>query len=421
VRVAFITSRFPYGAAESFLVDEILELSRYHDVTIIPAVPWGDAICNERFAALAPPQLKMFSFAVFRDALHEFARSPLLVGRVLLEVVAKPAALHAKIKNAAVFPKALAVAGLARKTRTEHVHAYWLSAPATVAYVVSRLLSIPWSATGHRYDLVDFNMRAIGNAKPGFFQSSRFVRTISEAGARHVRAALGERYAGRVAVVHLGVRLRQPATSNRDAERLRLICAASLRPVKDHATLFHALKIARDSGTQVNCTLAGDGPEREALRALAVELHISDLVVFDGALPHAVLLSRLEAGDYDAAILTSVDRGLRLCEGIPVSLIEAMARSLPCIATASGAVTELVNARNGITCPPGDAGAIADAITTMARDRAKRERLGRGARAMIESRFDVRATAARLAAFIGPSQNTASGARTTTVAEALIQ
>lgn len=103
---------------------------------------------------------------------------------------------------------------------------------------------------------------------------------------------------------------------------------------------------------------------------------------------------RLRHGAYDAAILTSIDEGNDMCEGIPVSLMEAMASSVPCIATNSGSVSELVDDDVGVLVAHSDVEEVARGIPTMARDETYRLELGRRAAQRISHRFAAEKTAA---------------------------
>jgi colanic acid/amylovoran biosynthesis glycosyltransferase len=400
MRIALVTSRFPFHpAAESFLHEEILELSHRFEVTIVPSIFDAHQSLDDSLVPMTAP-LKLFDPAVLRDAMREFAGSPLRTLSAFLTVVTKPRSLQAKLRNAAIFPKAVAVARLLHAQGVEHVHAYWLSAPATIAYVVSQLIDVPWSATGHRYDLVDYNLTAVGTPRAGFIASARFVRVISQKGAGYVKAALRAENAERVKVVHLGVRLPEHCAPATYEDSFRLICGGNLEPVKDHPTLLRALASARQRGVRVECTIAGEGPQRASLQSLARELALCDVVSFEGALRHEELLQRIRSGEYDAAILTSTDQGLQRCEGIPVFLMEAMAAGLPCIATTSGSIPELVDKSSGLLCSPGDVEALSTAIVALAIDPGLRTQLGAGARTAIEAAFDVTAMSRQLAALI---------------------
>jgi colanic acid/amylovoran biosynthesis glycosyltransferase len=336
-------------------------------------------------------------------AIREFSSRPVTAVTVLWEIVSRPRNFGARLRNALIFPKALAVARLLRGSGVSHIHAYWLSTPATVAYVASRLTGIEWSATGHRWDLVDNNIRSIGPPNAGFVESARFIRAISEKGRQLVLTALGASNSQKAHVVHLGVAVPSPIRlGSRDATNgpVRLACIATLTAVKGHTYLLSALRKAKDAGTSCHCVLFGVGPLGEEIRRMARELDLSECVEMLPQIPHAELLQRLHGGEFDGAILTSIDEGLLQCEGIPVALIEAMAAGLPCIATRSGGISELVDGTNGMLAEPKDTDGIAAAVVAFGANASLRRALGKRARERVEADFCVEKTVAKLAGLI---------------------
>lgn len=117
---------------------------------------------------------------------------------------------------------------------------------------------------------------------------------------------------------------------------VRFIHVARLDPVKDQKNLLEgfALLIQRKKLTpsKVSLTIVGDGPQMKALTELAKSLGISLFVEFTGARNNiAELLSQA-----DVFVLSSI------AEGIPMTVLEAMASSLPVISTNVGGLPELV-------------------------------------------------------------------------------
>ena len=178
-------------------------------------------------------------------------------------------------------------------------------------------------------------------------------------------------------------------------------CAASLIPLKGHATLLDALARLKSRGVECRLLVAGDGELRKVLDRKCKSLGLAQSVDFLGHVPRSQLLAAYSRGEVDIFVLPS------LTEGIPVSLMEASAYRVPSIASDVGGVAELLGDGAGVLVPPGDSGALAHAIETLVKDPELRQQLGNSARQRIEAAFDARQTTAeflRLIAEFGESR-----------------
>ncbi|MGH7516844.1 MAG: glycosyltransferase [Gemmatimonadales bacterium] len=128
--------------------------------------------------------------------------------------------------------------------------------------------------------------------------------------------------------------------------------------------------------------IAGEGPERAALEARAAALGITERVRLLGARHDvAELLAAC-----DLFVLPS------LVEGLPLSVLEAMAAAKPVVATRIGGTDEaVVDGKTGILVPPGDPGALAAAIHTFLADPERARRSGEAGRDRVRARFTARA------------------------------
>ncbi len=317
----------------------------------------------------------LVSLAVLRAAFRTMVRRRGACWQMARGLLSAPGPVRHKLKNAAVLPKAFAVASWLQAHRVDHVHAYWLSSPATVAYVAARIAGIPWSASAHRWDIYD------GNLRDRKLADASFVRTISERGRRDLSVSNRET----AICIPLGIPLkpyRAPRVLTGNA--LRILCPANLVPVKGHSTLLLALKLLNERGVIVRCTLAGSGSLRPKLEQLARAYGIERIVHFAGVVPQDRLHAQMQGGEYDVVVLPSDDRGPKEMEGIPAALIEAMAIGVPVVATTSGSIPELVEPDCGTLVAPGDARALAAALEGLlqhpARARQYRENAARVAR-----------------------------------------
>jgi L-malate glycosyltransferase len=163
---------------------------------------------------------------------------------------------------------------------------------------------------------------------------------------------------------------------------------ASLSPVKDHATLLRALAALAPSRPALHVVLVGgDGGSLAALRSLARELGIEDRVRFAG------LRANVPSPHYlfDISALTS------LSEGLPNSVLEAMAAARPVVATGVGAVADAVaDGETGWLVPAGDAGALAARLDALLADDGLRQRMGEAGRAKAAAQYSADAALAVL-------------------------
>ncbi|MEZ5065337.1 MAG: glycosyltransferase [bacterium] len=154
--------------------------------------------------------------------------------------------------------------------------------------------------------------------------------------------------------------------------------AARFAPVKDHATLFRAFAHVRSELPSAKLVLAGDGPLREELEALADQLAIRDCVRFLGVRRDVPALLHT----WDVFSLSS------LSEGTSVTLLEAMASGLPCVTTAVGGNPEIVEENvTGLLAPRGDHQALGRALCDVLGERERARVMGEAGRQRVRRLF----------------------------------
>jgi glycosyltransferase involved in cell wall biosynthesis len=160
-------------------------------------------------------------------------------------------------------------------------------------------------------------------------------------------------------------------------------CVASLQPIKDHATLLRAVARLRGEFPALRLVLVGaDNGSLAELRALVVELGIGDQVNFAGLRPSLPTWHHL----FDVSTLTSVS------EGLPNSVLEAMAAGRPVVATDVGALRDAVaEGETGHLVRAGDDAALADRIAGLLRDPARARRFGERGRVLAQENYSAAA------------------------------
>jgi glycosyltransferase involved in cell wall biosynthesis len=168
--------------------------------------------------------------------------------------------------------------------------------------------------------------------------------------------------------------------------RVRITYVGRLTPIKGVAVLVDAW--ARiGAAANAHLTIAGDGPEREFLTRKVREAGLSESIEFLG-----------EISDVPAVLArTDIYVQPSLQEGLPNSVLEAMAMGLPIVATrVSGNEDVVVDDQNGVLVPASDPAALAAALQKLLADPALADRMGRRSREMAEERFGLPAVMGRL-------------------------
>jgi glycosyltransferase involved in cell wall biosynthesis len=156
--------------------------------------------------------------------------------------------------------------------------------------------------------------------------------------------------------------------------------AARLDPVKDLGTLLTAFNLFRGAQPAARLVVFGDGPARDVLSAQAAALGIANRVTFTG--------HRIDV----RALLPALDvfANSSVSEGISLTILEAMAASLPVVATAVGGTPEVVSPdRTGLLVPARDPLQLCEAFTQLAADLHRRTALGVAGRRRVLKYFTI--------------------------------
>ncbi len=143
-----------------------------------------------------------------------------------------------------------------------------------------------------------------------------------------------------------------------EASPPHLVVTRNLEPVYDNATALRAFAIVRQRHPSARLTVAGSGPERAALEALANALGLGEAVAFAGRLDRAEV-----AGLYrSATLMLNPSR----TDNTPNSVLEAWACGVPVVSTRVGGVPYLVeHGRTGLLVPAQDPAAMAEAALSL--------------------------------------------------------
>jgi colanic acid/amylovoran biosynthesis glycosyltransferase len=372
LHIIYVTVRTPWGNGEDFVLSEILELrAQGHRVTVCPTRPGRDLWVGDEPYRVATDAISLpwLGTRTLLYALCVFALRPLRTVRIILRLLLSSRSLMIALKNLSIIPKGLALAWSLRSARPDHIHAHWASTSSSAAMIAAETMDVPWSFTAHRGDIKEDNCL---RAK---ISSAAFVRAISNEGVRQLQEKASPECVNKICCIHMGCRIetrrdlgsfRSVAEVTHCRRRKRIIaCPANLLPVKGHAFLLLALARMKCLGVEFSCIMMGNGSLEGQLKQQTKDLGLEELVEWRGKVAHDELLRMYSNNEVSIVVLPSIRTDDGVEEGIPVSLIEAMAAGLPVVSTDTGAISELLVEGTGIMVPQRDAESLALAITEL--------------------------------------------------------
>ena len=281
---------------------------------------------------------------------------------------------------------ALQIAKLARQQRAQVLHCHHFSPfiYGTLASLVPPRVKVVYTEHGRLSDAPSSPKRKL--ATRWFSRTCDAIFAVSD--DLRQRMILDGIHPARVGVIYNGIDPGSPPTSgDRSAARsamglrdgdLAIGTVARFDRLKDLPTLLSAFASLPQSRAPIALVLIGDGPDRPRLEALASELGVSDRIRFTGHRDD--VRSLLPA--LDAYVNSS------LTEGLSISILEAMAASLPVVATRVGGTPELVlENETGLLTPARDSPALAATLADVLASPERLRTLGRAGRQRVKTHF----------------------------------
>jgi colanic acid/amylovoran biosynthesis glycosyltransferase len=169
----------------------------------------------------------------------------------------------------------------------------------------------------------------------------------------------------------------------------RLLQASRLIAKKGLELTIRAFATFAKRHPKATLTIAGDGPLRGTLEELATRLRLDERIYFAGFVGQSMLLDLYRESHFFLHPSELTPDGDR--EGIPNSLLEAMATGLSCITTRHGGIPEAVtHLESGILVRESDPEGVENWLERLAREDELRDSLGRRAAQVIAEKFDLR-------------------------------
>ena len=398
MRVAYLLDVFPV-LSETFIVREIEALKRRGvSVSVFAVVRRSAAVIHKESITLLKD---VCFFSEVRKSRSKWSLAPLHLKYFFRRPVRYTKALF---KGARGSRKVLACffwtplyADLVSRAGVQHLHAHFVLDGCMHAMFVSLLTGIPYSVTVHAHDIFHPKYEELREEK---LRNAAFVAAISRFNKTFVENRYPTVAPEKIQIVRCGIDLGEFAlTSNRGSTMRKVLAIGRLVQQKGFVYLIEACGLLQRRGVdRFSVDIIGEGMERSVLEARIRALGLENTLNLLGQKDQAFVHAALDAADL--FVLPCVQEASGMMDGIPVALMEAMAKGIPVISTGVSGVPELI-VDGGRVVESENVVALADAIeAVLAMTPEQRKALGRKGRAIIASEFDIDREAEKLVALI---------------------
>jgi len=385
MKLGIVVSQFP-ELHETFILKEFLalreagialrifSLKRCRDRIIHPEA--GSLLHLVEYAPLSSP-------TVWGEGLLEFLRQPVRSIEALREMMADGKDPVSFLKALVVYVKTLALAHRARGMRIGHLHAHWATFPTSSARVMAKLLNLPFSFTGHAWDLYVKNPTLQQK-----LEEAEFVVTCT-AYNRKFLSSIVPGCEQKIFLNYHGVDLNrfQKREPLRKEEKPLIFSVGRLVETKGFFTLIRSLSLLKAKKFSFECVIVGEGSLRSKLEEEIKEEQLEGVVRLAGSLSREELLAYYRKAACFVLPSEIAPNGDR--DGIPNVLLEAMAVGVPVISTEISGIPEAVTSgRNGLLAPEKNPALLAKAIETILKDPPLANRYGEEAHRTVSEKFD---------------------------------
>lgn len=425
-RVAYLTKRFP-RLSETFILDEIIGLEHC-------GVPLSLYSIANPAEPLIQPKVSQVRSSVrylhphggghglrrrvacwLTDAAEAADASARLLGRHPLRYLSTVSYIARKRRHLSTLKHFVEATKMAVATEDEgasHVHAAFAHGPASVAHFVSRLTGVPFSFSAHAKDLYLSPPNLLARKAA----AASFVTVCSASAAEELRRVIAAHYdpavntqAHKVVLAPHGVDVEHfhplPRAVQDPTAKTRILAVGRLVPKKGYPVLLEALEALCARGYDFDCHIVGAGPLRQEMEERIASGPLAGKVSLLGAMAQPGVLDQYRWADIFVQSSVVVKDGDR--DGIPNSLVEAMACGLAVVGSDVAGIPEVIeDGRTGLVVRPGEAADLADALALLLGDATRRQQMGAAARAWTEehfSRSECISVVAALFGYPGPS------------------
>lgn len=273
--------------------------------------------------------------------------------------------------------------------KIDHIHSQFAHSPTNIAYFVNLLIDKNYSFTCHAVDIFLDKNRVLLEEQ---LKNALFAVTISHFNINYIKKLISEeKSVDKFRVVRCGIdynKFKKNETKKYN-NKVQIFSVGRFVDKKGFIYLIEALKEVRDKRIEFDCRIVGDGPLHEEIEQKVTEYKLNDCVSLVGAVGTIQIRKYLENADVFILPCIQADNGDM--DGIPVSLMEAMAFEIPVISTTISGIPELIEDKvSGILVEPKNVDQLQSAIELIINNPKLRKKYGEEGRKKVIQEFGLK-------------------------------
>jgi glycosyltransferase involved in cell wall biosynthesis len=382
-RVGYVVSLFPCWS-ETFILNEIIELEkRGFDITIFSIRKDLEEFTQDKAKQLLKNTRYVYSSKVIVASLYWLLKRPLVfISLIFIVLNQRYSLIREALKNIYVFFSGCYFASIVKNERLTHIHAHFATYPALAALVMSKLTNIPFTFTAHAHDI--FLEKTLLKEKA---RAAKAIIAISDYNKRYVSDYCQNGIYSKMKVIHCGLDLPEFVNFNGKPKENLILSIGRLTKMKGFEYLIKACSRLKNQ-IPIQCRIIGDGPLRDELERLIINLGVRGCVRLEGVMDNNKIKQLLQSSS--AFVLPSVWDEQDGQDGIPVVLMEAMASGIPVVSSNISGIPELVeDGKTGLLAEPSNVEQLSQKILQLLSDKELQTRLAEAGRRKVEEEFDV--------------------------------
>ncbi len=358
-RLLMITKNFPYGFGETFIEKEIqVAAKKFEEVIIL--VYKANLKEKERSVPQNVRVIPLCELSRYKKICHYIGLIPYLFSKEIREELKKHKTLFEKRRSLAFYLETLLkehqavlkIKDVIQQEQIGIIYSYWFSDTAYLGYRLLKHFDLLrkriFISRAHGYDL--YKERNNGEEFPfrkQIFENISKVYPCSKQGESYLRGEYPQ-FHSKIEKKYLGVEIPQIIDEKKENKNeFHIVTCSNIIPLKRVIRLAESLQIIQEENPEIakniKWTCFGSGSSEGELKEFCHKFLTSLEIQFKGKMKNEEVLDFYQTTKIDVFV------NLSTTEGLPVSIMEAMAHKIPAIATAVGGTPEIViDSENGV-------------------------------------------------------------------------